>query len=222
MSMSVPKCRLAWACRASRCAWCRLNRVSRYGRYRAACAFAQALTQAYPWLPVEEAGRLADPQLRENFVARVFIYSDWRQLAAEGLTRKGIIDFHSRHKYLLVAHSQRHYRLSGKLLARAGHYSVQLLGSRYLKILMSGLGRIAGRGGHANALQHMQGYLKRELDGEARAELSELIAAYRRGEVPLIAPLVLLKHHAKLANDYYRAQVYLEPYPSELGLRNEI
>lgn len=185
-------------------------------------AFAAAVVENHPSLPVEEAGRLTDPELRENFIARVFIYSEWRKLVGEGATRKAVIDFHSRHKYLLMAHSQRHYRLLGKFLARAGSYSEGLLASRYIKVLMSGLSKVAGRGGHANALQHMQGYLKKELDSESKAEITQLIDAYRKGEVPLVAPLVLLKHHAKLANDYYRSQVYLEPHPAELGLRNEI
>ena len=65
----------------------------------------------------------------------------------------------------------------GKFLARTGSYSPGLLADRYIKILMSGLTQVAGRGGHANALQHMQGYLKKELDADSKAEISDLIEA---------------------------------------------
>ncbi len=207
---------------------CGLFRVPVHGeqgqtlRHNGRGQFAEAFTRRFPNLPVEEAGRLNDPELRENFILRVFITAEWRQLCDVGLSRKRIGDFHSRQKYLLMAHSPRHYALAGRLLARAGHYSPGLLGGRYFNLLMSGLGRIAGRGGHANALQHMQGYLKRHLSQSEKTELAELIHAYRRGEVPLVAPLVLLKHHSPLASDYYRSQSYLQPHPPELGLRNSI
>jgi len=185
-------------------------------------AFAGRLMDLMPWLPVEEAGRLMDAQLRENFVTRVFVLSEWRKLQTNELKRKDIIDFHSRQKYLVMAHSQRHYRLLGKLLARAGKYSISLLAFRYRNILMDGLKQLGGRKGNTNALQHMQGYLKDKLNKEAKADLNNVIESYRLGEVPLIAPLTLLRHYAELAGDYYAAQSFLAAHPKELGLNNQI
>lgn len=185
-------------------------------------AFAGRLMDMMPWLPVEEAGRLMDPQLRENFATRVFVLDEWMQLQGEQLTRKQIIDFHSRQKYLVMAHSQRHYRLLGKLLARAGKYSIPLLAIRYRNILMDGLKALGGRKGNTNALQHMQGYLKDKLNKDAKTDLNNVIESYRLGEVPLIAPLTLLRHYAELAGDYYAAQSFLAAHPKELGLNNQI
>ena len=185
-------------------------------------AFAGRLMEMMPWMPVEESGRLMDAQLRENFVTRVFVLHEWRQLQSHDLKRKDIIDFHSRQKYLVMAHSQRHYKLLGKLLARAGKYSIPLLATRYRNILLDGLKALAGRKGNANALQHMQGYLKDKLNKEAKADLHNVIESYRLGEVPLIAPLTLLRHYAELAGDYYAAQSFLAAHPKELGLNNQI
>ena len=67
--------------------------------------FARVLTDHNPLLPVEEAGRLQDAVLRENFITRVFAYSNWQKLKAGGLTASGLIDFHSRYKYTLMAHN---------------------------------------------------------------------------------------------------------------------
>lgn len=185
--------------------------------------FAARVMEKMPWLPVEEAGRLMDAQLRENFVTRVFVLREWKQLMnKEGLARKDMIDFHSSHKYLVLAHSQRHYKLLGKLLARAGAYSVAHLANRYRNILMNGLAHMAGRKGNTNALQHMQGYLKNKLNKEAKADLNQVIESYRLGEVPLIAPLTLLRHYAELAGDYYAGQSFLAAHPKELGLNNQI
>lgn len=185
-------------------------------------AFAQRVMETMPWLPVEEAGRLMDAQLRENFVTRVFVLHEWQALQGEELSRKQIIDFHSKHKYLLMAHSQKHYRLLGKLLARAGKYAIPVLAIRYRNILMHGLREIAGRKGNANALQHMQGYLKDKLAKEVKADLTQVIESYRLGDVPLIAPLTLLRHYAELAGDYYAGQSFLAAHPKELGLNNQI
>ncbi len=185
-------------------------------------AFAKRVLQLYPNLPVEEAGRLSDPQLRENFVSRVFLFHEWRQLKNSELTREQIIAFHSKLKYLLMAKSQRHYKLAGRLLSRAGKYSLPLLADRYEMILMDGMKRIGGRKSHTNALQHMQGYLKKVLSPEQKSELNNLIEAYRTGEVPLIAPLILLRHYSRSASGYYQEQRILEPHPKELGLYNNI
>jgi len=185
-------------------------------------AFAGRLMENMPWLPVEEAGRLMDSHLRENFITRVFVLDEWMQMQSDNLARKDIIDFHSTHKYLVMAHSQKHYKLLGKLLARAGAYSIAVLATRYRNILMHGLKQIAGIKGNANALQHMQGYLKRKLNKEAKADLSGVIESYRLGEVPLIAPLTLLRHYAELAGEYYAGQSFLAAHPKELGLNNSI
>jgi uncharacterized protein YbgA (DUF1722 family) len=81
---------------------------------------------------------------------------------------------------------------------------------------------IATRGGHVNVLQHIQGYLKKDLSADDKAELCEVIECYRNGEVPLIVPLTLLKHHFRHAPDpYIENSYYLSPYPQELRLLNQ-
>jgi uncharacterized protein YbgA (DUF1722 family) len=101
--------------------------------------------------------------------------------------------------------------LSGELAVRA---------DAYLLVLMRGLARAATRGGHANVLQHLQGYVKDELDATTRQELAGLIHSYRRGEIPLLVPLMLLRHHLRRAADSYALeQIYLEPHPRYAGLR---
>lgn len=185
-------------------------------------AFAHKVLELFPNLPVEEAGRLTDSALRENFVTRVFLYQEWRQLKDSEPTRGQIVEFHSNQKYLLMAKSQRHYKLAGKLLARAGKYSIPVLANRYELILMDGMKRLGGRKGNTNALQHMQGYLKKVLTAEEKADLTSLVESYRVGEVPLIAPLTLLRHYSRKASGYYQKQRLLEPHPKELGLYNSI
>lgn len=185
-------------------------------------AYAAAVVEALPDLPVEENGRLHDPVLRENFVTRAFAYAHWRALEAAGLSAGRLVAFHSRYKYLLMAHSVPHYEQAGRLLS---DLKQDLPGKArtYLSLLMAGLTRPAGRRGHANVLSHLQGYLKRSLDSATRQELDELVHSYRRGELPLLAPITLLKHHLRQHPDaYVEQQVYLEPHPGYSGLRRPL
>ncbi|WP_166839735.1 YbgA family protein [Rheinheimera pleomorphica] len=182
--------------------------------------YTHQLMQKYPWLPVEEDGRLFDPALRENFICRVFSCYDYQQTMQDGFSVGKLVAFHSRYKFLVMAHSPTAYRELGRLVANAKLFAADELQQRYLLALMQALKNIATRKQHANVLQHLQGFLKHGLSTEAKQELADLIQRYRQGFVPLLAPLILLQHHLKQQpNAYVSAQRYFAPYPESLGLR---
>ncbi|MEH6565620.1 MAG: DUF523 and DUF1722 domain-containing protein [Halopseudomonas sp.] len=186
-------------------------------------AFAARLMARNPLLPVEEEGRLHDPVLCENFVTRVIVFAEWRELEHRGITPSRLLAFHARHKYLAMAHQQLQYRQLGPLLADLRQQDVQKVAERYFTLLMQCLKTPANRGGHSNALQHLAGHFKRVLSPHERQELSHLIDDYRRGQVPLVVPITLLKHHLLNHPDSYLGeQAYLQPHPAELSLRNAI
>ena len=185
--------------------------------------YARAFCLLHPDLPVEEDGRLNDPVLRENFLTRVFAYSAWQQLRQAGLTRRGLTDFHSRYKYLLMAHNPVQYKALGHLLGSMGKNDPQELCPRYFSELMAALKKCATRRTHTNVLQHISGYLKQAISREDKQEVQQLISQYHQGIVPLVVPLTLLKHHFRQHPDPYIAQqVYLQPHPENLSLRNAI
>lgn len=182
--------------------------------------YTRQLMQAYPWLPIEEDGRLLDPALKENFISRVFACYDYQQVMAAGFSVGKLVAFHSRYKFLIMAHSPVAYRQLGKLVAEAKLFTPAALQQRYLTELMQALSNIANRKQHANVLQHLQGFLKKLMDSAARQEMAELIDRYRRGLVPLMAPVTLLQHYLRLyPNSYLQQQAYFSPYPEQLGLR---
>ena len=186
-------------------------------------AFARVLMQRMPLLPVEEEGRLTDPVLRENFINRVYVYQRWQQLLALGLGPGGLIEFHTTHKYMIMAHSQAAYQRLGKLLSDLSGNDLQAIAEAYVQELITTLKRRVNRKRHVNVLQHIMGYLKRRIAGDDKAELAASIEAYRRGETPLVVPVTLLRHYFRNHQDKYMArQVYLAPYPESLGLRNSI
>jgi len=185
--------------------------------------FATALVDAYPHLPVEEEGRLADPRLRDNFVERVFAYWRLRGLFAARWTVGDLVRFHTEHKLLLLAHSTEAHRQLGRLVAAAGRMPRGDVEHRYVERFMQALLQLATARRHTNVLQHMAGYFKNRLDAASRRELAETIADYRRGLVPLIVPLTLVRHHVRMLDvTYLAAQTYLQPHPKELMLRNHV
>lgn len=185
--------------------------------------YARVLLERMPLLPVEEEGRLNDPVLRENFVTRVYVLYRWQQLRAERVTAAKLIDFHSRQKYLVMAHSQAAYQRLGQMLAHLKQVDLEAVADMYIAELMTALARRVTRKRHVNVLHHIMGYLKDHIDAGDKAELVAAIEAYRREEVALVVPITLLRHHLRRHPDpYMEKQVYLAPHPEKLALRGAI
>ncbi|MCH8550607.1 MAG: DUF523 and DUF1722 domain-containing protein [Natronospirillum sp.] len=186
--------------------------------------FAGRLRKQTPLLPMEEAGRLNDSHLRENFLTRVFMQQRWRQ-ADPGQSAAALVDFHSRSKYLIMAHSYPTYQALGKLLSDLSNKDIRKVASDYQHQVAEALARPASRGQVANALQHLQGYVRDRVSSDHRQSLRAVIDKYQDGLVPMIVPLTLLQHHIDTAweeDSYVRRQFFLTPYPEALGLRNQI
>jgi uncharacterized protein YbgA (DUF1722 family) len=177
----------------------------------------------FPFLPVEEEGRLTDPELRENFIERVFTYDRWRRFLRGQPDLGGLVEFHTAHKYLVMAHSPTSYRELGALVANGKQLKKAELFQRYGELLMTALALIATEKKHTNVLMHIMGYFKARLSHEEKEELLELIRQYHDHLVPHIVPVTMLKHYClKFQEPYLRKQLYLSPHPAELALRNHV
>jgi uncharacterized protein YbgA (DUF1722 family)/uncharacterized protein YbbK (DUF523 family) len=206
---------------------CGMERVKVYGAGMPTKSgrglYADALLVRYPNLPVEEEGRLNDPRLRDNFVERVFAYHRLRGFLAGRWTVGSLVAFHTAHKLQLMAHSVEAYRQLGKLVASAKPLPRAEVARRYEDLFMSGLRTIATARRNGNVLYHILGYFRDALDAASRQELLDLIEDYRRGLVPLVVPVTLIRHYVRLHGIAYLAgQTYLEPHPKELMLRNHV
>ncbi len=185
--------------------------------------FAREVMNAFGLLPVEDAGRLHDPELRENFIERIFVYRRWQDFIAWGGGLKDLIDFHADHKLLILAHSPAALKTLGKLVAGAKAARRGELFGRYLRVLMKALKLQATVKKNVNVLQHSMGYFKKTISPDEKQELLDFIGQYRRGLIPLIVPVVLLNHYVrKYQEPYLKRQYYLHPHPAELILRNHV
>jgi uncharacterized protein YbgA (DUF1722 family)/uncharacterized protein YbbK (DUF523 family) len=185
--------------------------------------FARTFMEHFPLLPVEEEGRLHDPQLRENFIERLFALRRWRESVAQKKSRGNLVDFHTRHKLLILSHSPKHYQMMGKLVAAAKDIPLVELYQQYQDLLMESLHLKTTSKKNANVLMHMMGYFKEQLSSGEKQELTEIIDLYRNGHFPLIVPITLMNHYVrKYDQPYLKQQVYLNPHPIELQLRNHV
>lgn len=185
--------------------------------------FADNLMKAMPWLPVEEEGRLNDAMLRENFIQRVFVYYRWQQMTHQAFTVSQLMEFHQRHKFILLAHDEEEYRKLGPLIASVTKANLQQIADEYLTRMMTCLKSRASRKRHSNVLMHVMGFLKNKIGSDDKQELIEILDSYRNGRVPLIVPITLMRHHLRrFPDEYISSQYYMSPYPEELMLRNTI
>lgn len=185
--------------------------------------FAGVFMQHFPLLPVEDEGRLNDPDLRENFIERVFALKSWRESVQGGRTAGAVVDYHTRSKLLILSHSPKHYQAMGRLVAESGRMDASDLKQQYENLLMEALRVKATPAKHANVLQHMLGYFKDQLAPDEKQELLDIIASHRQGILPLIVPITLLQHYVRRFDQpYLKHQTYVHPHPLELKLRNHV
>jgi uncharacterized protein YbgA (DUF1722 family)/uncharacterized protein YbbK (DUF523 family) len=183
--------------------------------------FARAFTRHFPLLPVEEEGRLNDAKLRETFIEQIFTLKRWRETLALPFSLKHLVDFHARHKLLVLAHSPAHAKLMGKRVAEGKGRPIREVYADYERLLLEALRLKTTVKKNTNVLQHIMGYFKQQLTADEKRELLEVLDQYRREVLPLIVPVTLLNHYVRKYDEpYLKQQLYLNPHPLVLKLRN--
>ena len=185
--------------------------------------FARVFTESFPLIPVEEEGRLHDAKLRETFIEQIFTLMRWRETLSKEKRMGYLIDFHARHKLLVMSHSPDHSRMMGKLVAEGKTLVIDDLLAQYEALLIEALRLKTTLKKNVNVIQHIMGYFKKQLSPDEKQELIEIIDQYRKEHVPLIVPVTLLNHYVrKYGQTYLAQQVYLNPHPIALKLRNHV
>jgi uncharacterized protein YbgA (DUF1722 family)/uncharacterized protein YbbK (DUF523 family) len=212
----------------SRSPSCGIARIKVYGDNGNATSngrglFADAFMQKFPLVPVEDEGRLHDARIRENFITRVFAYHRLAQLLSGRFSRKAQVEFHQAHKYLLMSHSRKHETALAMLVTNPKRYSPSELKRRYAEGFMQALTFKTTVKKNTDVLYHMLGYFKKLLPEAEKQELIEVIEDYRKGWMPLIAPIILIRHHVRIHQITYLAdQIYLNSHPKELTYSNRV
>ena len=184
--------------------------------------FAKALQDQFPFLPMEDEGRLNDPQLRENFITRVYAYYYWENMEVETAGIGKLIHFHQIFKYRLIAHSPSSQKILGNIVANAKADLAQSV-LKYKELFFTTMNNFPNEKGHVNVLHHIFGYVSDFLDSFDKKELLDKFEDFRLGRAPLVIALSQVNALARKHQDkYLLEQVYLNPHPVKLGLFNQI
>ena len=185
--------------------------------------FATSFVKAYPLVPIEDEGRLHDPVIRENFIVRIFCFHRLQLLVRKSFSIGSLVRFHTRHKFLILSHSRKKYDDMGELVANAKKIKTAELKTRYSKLFMAALTYKSTPKKNTDVLLHMVGFLKKILTREGKKDILSVIEDYRNELLPLVVPVTLIYHQVKKHNiKYLLDQVYLNPHPKELMLRNHV
>jgi uncharacterized protein YbgA (DUF1722 family)/uncharacterized protein YbbK (DUF523 family) len=185
--------------------------------------FAKICEETFEFLPMEEEGRLQDAWLRENFVMQLFAYDAAQKFAQEASGISDIVMFHRKNKFLLFAKDEKLYRELGNIAANRENRGFETILKEYIALFLRTIAKKSSIKKNRNVLEHMAGFVKRELTQVEKETLHEQIAEYANKIVPLIVPLGTLGLYAKKYNvAYLLEQTFLHPYPKELALRSSI
>ena len=208
---------------------CGLGRIPVYSEFgsnkvrHGSGMFAQAFTKAFPIVPTEDEGRLNDPRIRENFIVKVFSFYRLQDLFKQKFSLGSLVKFHTQQKFLLLAHSRKHYDNLGQLVAKPKSMGIEILKIKYGEIFMKALTFKATPKKNTDVLLHMMGFLKKILSKEEKKDILSVIEDYKKQLLPLIVPVTLIRHHVnKNKIEYLMGQAYINPHPRELMLRNHV
>ena len=208
---------------------CGLERVKVYKPFNAPSVkngigvFAKQIKEKYPYLPVEEEGRLIDPWLRENFLMQIFAYQDLHNFLKSTPTFNDLVIFHTSYKYLIYSKAQKSYTTLGRIVANKEKKQLDEILVEYKEEFLKAISLKGNVNKTYNVLLHMFGYFKKLITKEEKEEILEALNEYKERIIPLIAVMKIINLYVKRFDvQYLKVQKFLNPYPKELALRSDI
>ena len=208
---------------------CGLERVKVYKPFNAPSVkngvgvFAKKIKEKYPYLPVEEEGRLIDPWLRENFLMQIFAYQDLHNFLKSNPSFNDLVIFHTSYKYLIYSKAQKSYTTLGRIVANKDKKQLNEILLEYKEEFLKAISLKGNVNKTYNVLLHMFGYFKKLITKEEKEEILQALNEYKEKIIPLIAVMKIINLYVKRFDvEYLKVQKFLNPYPKELALRSDI
>lgn len=179
--------------------------------------FAEEIKKTFPYLPLEDEGRLKDEEIRKHFLIRIFAFAELREFL-KNAEPKNLVQFHSRYKYLLMTYSQKSLKELGQLVSD-GKIPFKEKIYMYKNKFYESFFRKPSTKRHVNTLMHLMGYVSKKINHKEKEHLINLINTYSKNKIQLKVIIELLKSLAyRFNNEYILIQKYLEPYPEDLDV----
>jgi uncharacterized protein YbgA (DUF1722 family)/uncharacterized protein YbbK (DUF523 family) len=178
--------------------------------------FAGKVLERFPGLVIEDEGRLKNFKIRDHFLTKLYLLANFRNVK-KGESINGLILFHSRNKFLMMAYNQKEMRILGKIVAsqkKAGHQETI---AQYEEHLINAFMNPPRKTSYMNVLMHSLGFFSDRLTSKEKAYFLDLLKDFRNEKIPISAILVVLKAWIiKYGQNYLEQQTIFEPYPKEL------
>ena len=185
--------------------------------------FAEQIKKMYPYLPLEEEGRLNDPWLRENFLMQIFAYKDLHEFLKQDLKFKDLVEFHTNYKYLIYSKSQELYKELGNIVANHEKKPIDEVLELYKEKFLETIALKSTIKNIYNVLLHIFGYFKKLITKEEKELLLTTLDEYKDGIVPLITLVKMFNIYTNRYDiEYLKKQKFMNPYPKELALRSNV
>lgn len=177
---------------------------------RASGLFSREVLRRYHGYPIEEDMRLNNPEIRYNFLAKLFMFAGLREALESGLTNS-LEQFHEKNRLLLMAHDP-------GLCRRLDGVLVQKDGQAYFEAFRGLCSTEPDTQSYALVMESLQARCQGYLAAFERQWFKNALEKYRSGELCLegmveIARLLALKHGGSL-----EVQTIFEPFPPGLML----
>jgi|TARA_R110002033_G_scaffold29007_5_gene65325 uncharacterized protein YbgA (DUF1722 family)/uncharacterized protein YbbK (DUF523 family) len=186
--------------------------------------FAKRIKEFYPYLPLEEEGRLNDAWLKENFLMQIFAYRDLHELLKkDDIEFNDLVEFHTSYKYLIYAKSQEFYKELGHIVANHEKKPLEEILVEYKQSFLKAISEKSTINKTYNVLLHIFGYFKKHISKEEKELLLVSMDEYKDGIIPLITIVKMFKIYiSRYDIEYLKKQKFLNPYPAELALRSDL
>jgi uncharacterized protein YbbK (DUF523 family)/uncharacterized protein YbgA (DUF1722 family) len=179
--------------------------------------FAQKAMEYFPYLPIEDEGRLRDFWIRYYFLTRIFAFADLRENFKRKDKISDLLNFHKRYKYLLMLFGSQGLKTAGQLLASWNSLGIEETKRRYEKIFRESLSRKPKPSSHVNVIQHIVGHFSELLTKSEKLHISALIKKFSQGRSSLYTIIEILRNLSyRFEDEYLIRQAYLRPFPEDL------
>jgi uncharacterized protein YbgA (DUF1722 family)/uncharacterized protein YbbK (DUF523 family) len=177
--------------------------------------FGSAVLQEFPYLAIEDEGRLRNPRIKEHFLTKLFALAAFRE-TREANSHKALVEFHSKSELLLEAYNQKETRALGRIVARK-EKPEDLTISDYQRHLLHALERPPRCGSNVKVMMKVMHHFAEKLSKEEKAFFLDSLKKYRNGLLPSSVNIsILLLWLRKFKAKHLLKQTFFKPYPQEL------
>ncbi|MCE5297748.1 MAG: DUF523 and DUF1722 domain-containing protein [Methanoregulaceae archaeon] len=163
--------------------------------------FGREIIKRFPFLPVEDEGRLRNIRIRDHFLTRIFSNADFHQARKKGRLMD-LLRFHNENRYLLIAHSRIFYDSLERLVGKNQQDPVNVMFDRYGDILFRALMNPPTCDSNIEVLLQAFGHFKGKLTSGETGFFLRSVDRYRKGTISLCGPKNIIALWIARENDH--------------------